>query len=104
MPDPIPSANIRRHVIIGGGSGFIGSALARALCQRGDTVTLISRTPGEGRITWDDLTERGLPPCDAVVNLAGQHILDISRRWDDAYRNEVIDSRVETTRKLVKAI
>lgn len=104
MPDPIPSANIRRHVIIGGGSGFIGSALAKALTRRGDTVTLISRTPGEGRITWDELTARGLPPCDAVVNLAGQHILDISRRWDDAYRNEVIDSRVETTRKLVKAI
>ncbi len=30
------------------------------------------------------------PACDAVVNLAGQHILNIKRRWNDSYRNEVI--------------
>lgn len=92
------------HVVIGGGSGFIGSALTRALVARGDRVTLISRTPGPNRITWDDLAASGLPACDAVVNLAGQHILDIRRRWDDTYRNEVIKSRVETTQQLVKAL
>jgi uncharacterized protein (TIGR01777 family) len=104
MPDPSPRQTAARHVLIGGGSGFIGSALARALRERGDTVTLISRTPGPGRVTWDDLAAGGLPSCDAVVNLAGQHILDIKRRWNDAYRNEVINSRVETTRTLVRAI
>ena len=62
----------QRHVLIGGGSGFIGSALSTALRARGDSVTLISRSPGSGRITWDDL-----PACDAVVNLAGQHILNL---------------------------
>lgn len=94
----------KRHVVIGGGSGFIGSALTRALQARGDRVTLISRTPGAGRITWTDLATSGLPVCDAVVNLAGQHILDVRRRWNAAYRDEVIRSRVETTRQLVKAL
>jgi len=94
----------RRHVLIGGGSGFIGSALSTALRARGDSVTLISRTPGSGRITWDHLVRHGLPACDAVVNLAGQHILNLRRRWNAAYRNEVIDSRVETTKKVVKAL
>jgi uncharacterized protein (TIGR01777 family) len=94
----------RRHVVIGGGSGFIGSALAKALLTRGDRVTLISRSAGPGRITWDDLAKAGLPACDAVVNLAGQHILDLRRRWDAAYRDEVINSRVETTKQLVKAL
>jgi uncharacterized protein (TIGR01777 family) len=93
-----------RHIVIGGGSGFIGSALTKALHQRGDRVTLISRTSGPSRITWDGLVTDGLPACDAVVNLAGQHILDIRRRWDDAYRDEVINSRVGTTRKLVQAL
>ncbi len=93
-----------RHVVIGGGSGFIGSALANALIQRGDTVTLISRSSGEGRITWDALRRTGLPPCDVVVNLAGQHILDMRRRWNDAYRDEVLSSRIETTETLVQAI
>lgn len=93
-----------RHIIIGGGSGFIGTALRRALEVRGDRVTLISRTPGPDRITWEQLSREGLPACDVVVNLAGQHILDVSRRWDEAYRNEVINSRVQTTRTLVDAI
>ena len=94
----------QRHIIIGGGSGFIGSGLSAALRARGDRVTLISRTPGPGRITWEDLGQHGLPACDAVVNLAGQHILDLTRRWDAAYRDEVINSRVLTTKQLVKAL
>ena len=94
----------QRHVLIGGGSGFIGSALSTALRARGDSVTLISRSPGSGRITWDHLVRHGLPACDAVINLAGQHILNLRRRWNAAYRNEVIDSRVETTKKVVKAL
>ncbi len=93
-----------RHVIIGGGSGFIGQALTEALRARGDRVTWISRTGGPGRLTWDALARDGLPPCDAVVNLAGKHILDVRRRWTRAYRDEVIRSRVETTETLVRAI
>lgn len=93
-----------QHVVIGGGSGFIGRALTAVLRGRGERVTWISRTAGPERITWDDLARDGLPPCDAVVNLAGQHILNPRRRWDDAYRNEVIASRVDTTRTLVAAI
>jgi uncharacterized protein (TIGR01777 family) len=94
----------QRHYVIGGGSGFIGSALTHALRQRGDRVTWISRNPGPERITWADLAARGLPPCDGVVNLAGMHILNPARRWNAAYRAEVISSRVETTRVLVAAI
>jgi uncharacterized protein (TIGR01777 family) len=92
------------HIVIGGGSGFIGTATASALVARGDQVTLISRTAGAGRITWDALARDGLPACDAVINLAGRHILDPTRRWDEAYRDEVIRSRVATTKQLVKAM
>jgi uncharacterized protein len=92
-----------RHVVIGG-SGFIGSALTKALVKRGDRVTLISRCAGPDRVTWDHLAKSGLPACDAVVNLAGQHILDLRRRWNAAYRDEVIKSRVDTTKQLVNAL
>ncbi len=44
-----------KHVIIGGGSGFIGQALTDALRARGDRVTWISRTEGHDRLTWDVL-------------------------------------------------
>ena len=93
-----------KHVIIGGGSGFIGSVLSEFLKLRGDKVTIISRYPGANRITWQELKDKGLPACDAVVNLAGKHILDPKRRWNDKYREEVIASRVETTEALVNAI
>lgn len=92
-----------KHVIIGGGSGFIGSALAQALRARGDRVTVLSRTAGDQRVTWKDLSE-GLPDCDAIVNLAGEHILQPGRRWNASYKNEVIASRTETTKQLVDAI
>lgn len=104
MADIATVGGIGLHVLIGGGSGFIGRALTAALRARGDRVTWISRTPGPDRITWDSLARDGLPPCDAVVNLAGMHILNPRRRWDDAYRAEVIRSRVETTRTLVRCI
>lgn len=95
---------MRQHVLIGGGSGFIGTALAGRLRARGDRVTLISRVPGPDRITWDDLERDGLPSCDAVVNLAGQHILQPGRRWTEAYKREVVESRLRTTGALVDAI
>lgn len=104
MPSNSSISSGSRHIVIGGGSGFIGSALTKALRARGDRVTWISRTPGPDRVTWDDLAVNGLPACDAVVNLAGQHILDIRRRWNDDYRNEVIRSRVDTTKTLVAAL
>lgn len=104
MTNAVSKSDNQRHVIIGGGRGFIGSALTRALRSRGDRVTWISRTPGPECMTWDELAKGGLPPCDAVVNLAGEHILNLRRRWDDDYRNEVINSRVDTTRTLVGAI
>jgi hypothetical protein len=92
------------HVVIGGGSGFIGRALTEVLRERGNRVTWVSRESGPDRITWRDLERDGLPSCDAVVNLAGEHILNPRRRWNDTYRAEVIRSRVETTKTLVAAI
>ena len=92
------------HILIGGGSGFIGSALTQRFRSRGDEVTWISRAAGPNRITWQDVERGDIPPCDVVINLAGQHILDLRRRWNDAYRQEVLRSRVDTTRSLVRAL
>ena len=92
------------HILIGGGSGFIGSALTARFRARGDVVSWISRTAGPGRITWQDVDRGAVPLCDVVINLAGQHILDVTRRWNDEYRREVVQSRVDTTRSLVRAL
>ncbi|XP_029436068.1 epimerase family protein SDR39U1 isoform X2 [Rhinatrema bivittatum] len=74
------------RVLVGGGTGFVGRALTCLLKSKGHEVTIISRSPGPGRITWGDLPSKGLPPCDAAVNLAGENIMNPLRRsvevWD----------------------
>ncbi|XP_032890442.1 epimerase family protein SDR39U1 [Amblyraja radiata] len=90
-------------VLIGGGSGFVGSALSRLLRSKGHEVEFVSRRPGAG-VTWTHVASRGLPPCDAVVNVAGANILNPLRRWSRSFQQEVVLSRVETTRTLSKAI
>lgn len=38
--------------------------------------------PALNRITWHELNEKGLPEnTAAVVNVAGQNVLDPTRRW-----------------------
>ncbi|XP_044144243.1 epimerase family protein SDR39U1 [Bufo gargarizans] len=92
------------RVLIGGGSGFIGQSLSQLLKSRGHQVTIISRQPGQERITWTDVSKKGLPPCDAVVNLAGENVLNPLKRWTEQFKQEVIDSRIETTRTVTQAI
>ncbi|NWJ02259.1 D39U1 protein, partial [Crypturellus undulatus] len=88
----------------GGGTGFVGRALTQLLRIRGHEVTHISRQGGKDRVSWEELSYSGLPSCDAVVNLAGENVLNPFRRWDDAFCREIISSRVETTKTLAKAI
>ena len=92
-------------VVIGGANGLIGSELDRVLRARGDQVVALVRSPrGPGEVKWDGRT---VPPAvldgaDAAVNLSGANIS--ARRWTDAYKKEVMDSRVESTRAFVEAM
>ncbi|PSN43908.1 Epimerase family protein SDR39U1, partial [Blattella germanica] len=52
-----------------------------------------------------DLVENGLPAnTTAVVNLAGQNVLDPTRRWTPGFKQNVWASRVNTTQSLAQAI
>lgn len=96
------------HVLITGGTGFIGSYLTTALVDRGDTVTVVSRekrtspTKGIAYITWDDDLAKTVAESDAVINLAGSNLFDT--RWNDEVKKEIEDSRVDATRSIVQAI
>lgn len=89
----------------GGGTGFVGSHLSNVLNKSGYNVITVSRMPGLDRITWHELNERGLPDGTiAAVNVAGQNVLDPSRRWTPGFKQNVWTSRVNTTSSFVQAI
>uniref|UniRef100_A0A1A9ULK4 DUF1731 domain-containing protein n=1 Tax=Glossina austeni TaxID=7395 RepID=A0A1A9ULK4_GLOAU len=94
-----------RHVLIGGGSGFIGSRLSKYLLHQNYEVTIVSRMPGHNSITWHQLENQGLPKgVTSVVNLAGQNVLDPTHRWTEAFKQNVWSSRINTSANIVKAV
>ncbi len=93
------------RVLLAGGTGFVGSALTRRLLSRGHQVSLLSRRPSTPTAAppvfhWDP--ERGefdgnaLTGTDAVVNLAGESLA--GRRWTEARKRALVESRVGATR------
>ncbi|CAG2060950.1 unnamed protein product, partial [Timema podura] len=61
--------------------------------------------PGPQRISWSDLAKFGLPQnVTAVVNLAGQNVLDVTKRWTPGFKQNVWASRINTTSSLAQAI
>jgi uncharacterized protein (TIGR01777 family) len=98
----------RSRIAVAGASGLIGGALVRSLTADGHEVRrLVRGTPRTaGEIRWDPEDGRvdaaGLAGCHAVVNLAGAGVGD--RRWTDAYKQRIRDSRVNGTAALAGAV
>ncbi|WAH97884.1 TIGR01777 family oxidoreductase [Arthrobacter sp. MMS18-M83] len=96
------------RIVISGASGFIGTALTERLLSKGhDIVRLVRRPPtGTGEAQWGpgagQLDEAVLDGADAVVNLSGAGIGD--RRWTKARVQEIIDSRLRSTKTLTAAM
>ena len=93
-------------VLLAGGSGLIGNPLAEMLREKGHTVRILTRSPkAEGQYAWNPvvgaLDESALRNVDFVINLAGAGIAD--RRWTEARKRELIDSRVQSARTLLHA-
>ena len=93
---------VRRPIAaIAGGSGFVGQALRAALAEDGYELRLIGRDGPDAR--WSDAASlrRAVDGADLVVNLAGK---SVNCRYTDANRDEILRSRVETTRLLREAM
>jgi len=102
------------RIFLTGATGLIGRRLVADRLSRGDTLTVVSRDAGRAQtlgagidVVEADLTRSGdwqkrVDGCDAVIHLAGAGVGD--RRWNTAYRKLLVDSRVESTRRIVDAI
>jgi uncharacterized protein (TIGR01777 family) len=96
-------------VAITGSSGMIGSALVTALHDAGhSTVRVVRGRGGAARdaVVWDPKADTidaaGLEGVDGVVHLAGAGIAD--HRWTDAYKHELLGSRVLGTGLIARTI
>ncbi|MFD2114468.1 TIGR01777 family oxidoreductase [Paenibacillus yanchengensis] len=94
------------QVLIAGGSGFVGQALAKALLQRDDEVIIVSRhsKPASNLVysqyyTWDDITTTPslIENVHAIVNLSGA---TINQRWTKKAKQNIVSSRLWSASKL----
>lgn len=95
------------HVLITGGTGFVGVPLIVFLLQQGWRVTVFVRDYARSRQllgaeptlirNFDEIENS--EQIDVVINLAGAGIAD--QRWSHARKKILLDSRVQTTRALL---
>lgn len=95
-------------IIISGGTGQVGTLLARAFHADGHEVVVLSRRPAERpwrTVGWDAETlgswTSEIDGADAVINLAGR---SVNCRYTPANRRAILDSRVHSTRVIGQAI
>jgi len=101
---------VNQRIILAGGSGFLGNALAKRFCARGYAVVVLTRSPriradGVEEILWDGKTlgawAKRVDGADAVINLTGR---SVDCRYSVANRRVIIASRVDSTRVLGETI
>ena len=107
-------------LLLTGCTGFIGRELIPLLIREGHNLTVISRQPKaklkaiakdqsinviqmnpSESSSWDkEEIQTCLKSCEGVINLAGEPIAE--KRWTSDHCKEITNSRVETTKNLIK--
>lgn len=106
MPDPVEGAG--RRVVLAGGSGLIGSALAQSLRADGVRVTTLVRRPAENADEVEWLTDAApldptvLDGAHAVVGMNGATIGRFP--WTPSYKSTLLWSRITPTRAIARAV
>jgi len=101
---------MKPRIILAGGSGFLGGALAAHFRAANWDVIVLTRSPrsrhdGVAEIAWDGRTagawQKQLDGADVIVNLTGK---SVNCRYNARNRKEILDSRVDSTRIIGDAI
>lgn len=100
-----------KHILITGGTGFIGQELRMLLLQQGYNLSVITRTAkkysdeaakNQQFISWDDDLVEAMNTADIIIHLAGESIF--SQRWNEEVKKRIYDSRIDSTKRLVDAM
>ena len=102
--------NMKPRVVLAGGSGFLGQALAKTLVSKGYEVVVLTRAvhregTGIRHLHWDGQTlgdwSQSIDGAKAIVNLTGR---SVNCRHTPEHRREVMESRVNSVRVLGEAV
>src|SRR5579872_630933 len=100
------------RIAISGASGLIGSALRAHLINAGHEISVLVRgeRPEKSTIPWNAYANAEEQPCDprkldgveAFIHLSGENVA--AGRWTAAQKQRLRDSRLITTRNLVRVM
>jgi uncharacterized protein (TIGR01777 family) len=103
------------RVFLTGATGLVGTRLVKRLVSRGDEAVVLTRRPTAARELFGPAVTavEGDPvqpgewmakavACDGAINLAGENLF--ARRWDPAFKQTLIDSRVKSTQNVAQAL
>lgn len=99
------------NILLTGGTGFIGSYLSLKLLKEGHALTIITRSPlkynaeaahNRRYVSWDSDLSTHMDWADVVINMVGENLF--GKRWTEAVKERLYSSRIDNTKKLVKAI
>ena len=95
-------------IVIPGGTGQVGTILARAFQHDGHDVVILSRNPVAAPwrvVTWDSRMlgawSKEIDGADVLINLAGR---SVNCRYSAQNRQAIMDSRINSTRIVGEAI
>jgi len=95
------------RILVTGGTGFVGRPLCQRLAEAGHDLLVVSRDPASARDLLpadarvaDSVMAFAEARPEAIINLAGESIA--GKRWSEAQKTRLVDSRVDITRELVK--
>jgi uncharacterized protein len=99
-----------KKILITGGTGGVGTHLTQKLLAKGYEVVMLSRKAGmkNGVRLFEWNPQNGTIDISAfdkvnhVIHLAGAGVAD--HRWTDSYKQEIYNSRIQSTRLLVDTI
>jgi uncharacterized protein (TIGR01777 family) len=98
------------NILITGGTGLVGTVVTELALQKGYQVSFLSRStksiPQVKVFQWDIAQKKidiqAIEQADYIIHLAGAGVAD--KRWSDAYKQEILDSRIISTQLLQEAI
>ena len=96
-----------KNILISGGSGLIGHKITKLLELKGYSVAWLSRSKQTQKSFLWDVEKQTIDPeavewADAIIHLAGAAVAD--KRWTDERKKIILDSRIDSTKLLYKAI